>query len=259
MKWSERNTLFEIFILCPKIQHWFPEKIVDFLGWKTRENVGVLSKLNFWTKNFCSEQFCKLCLLWGMQFCVCVLHQIIDFFGFSLLHLASFLPIFSMIASQQCRLILKVLAMRGGFRSLSLPKAHETSSHKTAFSLLLHKSFLSDYSALITWLSLEATVVKNVDKIFSYFSNFSPDFKSGAKILWISFPTFLRWMIIGFLIHNFFASKWKPGKIFDKYFYFFNNNHVTFLSIFAYCDAFIFIKIGLSGWSLICCFAAKPF
>ena len=73
-------TLFEIFIFCPNIQLWFPEKIVDFLGWKTRENVvvldilavdnfdftrkivkknlgwktrenvGVLSKLNFWTK-----------------------------------------------------------------------------------------------------------------------------------------------------------------------------------------------------------------
>ena len=106
------------------------------------------------------------------------------------------------------------------FVPFSLPKAHETSSHKTAFNLLLHKSFLSDYSALITWLSLEATVVKNVDKIFSYFSNFSPDFKSGAQILWISFPIFLTWMIIGFLINNFFASKWKPGKIFDNYYFF---------------------------------------
>ena len=27
-------TLFEIFIFCPKIQLWFPEKIVDFLGVK---------------------------------------------------------------------------------------------------------------------------------------------------------------------------------------------------------------------------------
>ena len=74
------NTLFEIFIFCPKIQLWFPDKIVDFfgvknswkccgfelfscwqlwlhekicqkkIGWKTRANVGVLSKLNFWTK-----------------------------------------------------------------------------------------------------------------------------------------------------------------------------------------------------------------
>ena len=34
--------MFEIFIFCPKIQLWFPEKIVDFLGWKTRENVVVL-------------------------------------------------------------------------------------------------------------------------------------------------------------------------------------------------------------------------
>ena len=74
-----KNTQFEIFIFCPKIQLWFPKKIVDFfgvknswkfcgfrllncwqlwfhekncqkkIGWKTRENVGVLSKLNFWT------------------------------------------------------------------------------------------------------------------------------------------------------------------------------------------------------------------
>ena len=36
------NTLFQFFIFCPKIQLWFPEKIVDFLGWKTRENVVVL-------------------------------------------------------------------------------------------------------------------------------------------------------------------------------------------------------------------------
>ena len=75
-----RTTLFEICIFCPKIQLWFPENVsiifwvknswkccgLDFLavdnfnftrkivkkkvGWKTRENVGVLSKLNFWTK-----------------------------------------------------------------------------------------------------------------------------------------------------------------------------------------------------------------
>ena len=38
-------TLIEIFIICPKIQLWFPEKIVEFLGWKTRENVVVLGFL----------------------------------------------------------------------------------------------------------------------------------------------------------------------------------------------------------------------
>ena len=38
-------TLFEIFIFCSKIQLWFPEKIVDYLGWKTRENVVVLDFL----------------------------------------------------------------------------------------------------------------------------------------------------------------------------------------------------------------------
>ena len=39
-------TLFEIFIFRPKIQLWFPEKIVDFfLGWKNRENVGGLDFL----------------------------------------------------------------------------------------------------------------------------------------------------------------------------------------------------------------------
>ena len=79
------HKMFEIFISCPKIQLWFPEKIVDFLGvknswkwcgfglfsywhlwfhekncqkifgWKSRENVGVLSKLNFWTKVWLCE------------------------------------------------------------------------------------------------------------------------------------------------------------------------------------------------------------
>ena len=62
-----KYTLFEIFIFCPKIQLWFPEKIVDFFsGWKTRENVVVLDfvavdnfdftrKLSkkFWMKNSC--------------------------------------------------------------------------------------------------------------------------------------------------------------------------------------------------------------
>ena len=37
-------TLFEIFIFCPKIQLWFPEKIVDFLG---GENL--VKMLWFWT------------------------------------------------------------------------------------------------------------------------------------------------------------------------------------------------------------------
>ena len=44
----KKHTLFEIFIFCPKIQLWFPEKIVDFLGWKTRENVVVLDFFNCW-------------------------------------------------------------------------------------------------------------------------------------------------------------------------------------------------------------------
>ena len=38
-------TLFDIFIFCPKVQLWFSEKIVDFLGRKTRENVVVLDFL----------------------------------------------------------------------------------------------------------------------------------------------------------------------------------------------------------------------
>ena len=46
------NTLFEIFIFCPKIQLWFPEKIVDFFGWKTRENVVVLDFSAFDNFNF---------------------------------------------------------------------------------------------------------------------------------------------------------------------------------------------------------------
>ena len=36
-----QNTLFEIFIFCPKNWLWFPEKFFDFSGWKTRENVVV--------------------------------------------------------------------------------------------------------------------------------------------------------------------------------------------------------------------------
>ena len=32
----------EIFTFYPKIQLWFPKKIVDFLGWKILENVVVL-------------------------------------------------------------------------------------------------------------------------------------------------------------------------------------------------------------------------
>ena len=38
-------TLFEIFKILSKIQLWFPEKIVDFFGWKTREIVLVLGFL----------------------------------------------------------------------------------------------------------------------------------------------------------------------------------------------------------------------
>ena len=37
------NTLFEIFIFCPKIQLWFPEKIVDF--WDEK----LVKMLWFWT------------------------------------------------------------------------------------------------------------------------------------------------------------------------------------------------------------------
>ena len=52
------HTLFEIFIFCPKLQLWFHEKNCQkIFGWKTRENVGVLSKLNFWTKFWIFEQF----------------------------------------------------------------------------------------------------------------------------------------------------------------------------------------------------------
>ena len=118
-----------------------------------------------------------------MQFCECVLHQIIDFFGFSLLHLA-FLPIFSMIAaSKQCRLILKVLAMRGGFHSLSLPKLMRHLVTKL-HSELLHTKVSSQTTQLSSHDSvLEATVVKNVEKIFVYFSKIFPDFKTRAKIL----------------------------------------------------------------------------
>ena len=76
-----------------------------------------------------------------MQFCMCVLHQIIDFFG--TLHLAfPSSDFFSMIVVFQYWRWEEVFFP---FRR-SATKAHETSSHKTAFRLLLHKSFLSDYS-----------------------------------------------------------------------------------------------------------------
>ena len=39
------DTLFDIFIFCPKIQLWFREKSVDFFGGKPRENVMVLDLL----------------------------------------------------------------------------------------------------------------------------------------------------------------------------------------------------------------------
>ena len=42
ISWKLKVILFEIFIFCPKIQLWFPEKIVDFFGWKSRESVVVL-------------------------------------------------------------------------------------------------------------------------------------------------------------------------------------------------------------------------
>ena len=60
LKWAvcRLNTLFEIFIFCPKIQIWFPEKIIDFFEWKTRENVVVLA---FWAVyNFdCTRKIVK--------------------------------------------------------------------------------------------------------------------------------------------------------------------------------------------------------
>ena len=54
------DTLFEIFIFCPKIQLWFPEKIVDFLGWKTRENVAVLDFLAIDNFDFTRKIFKKI-------------------------------------------------------------------------------------------------------------------------------------------------------------------------------------------------------
>ena len=66
-------TLFEIFIFCPKIQLWFPEKIVNFSGWKTRENVVVLDFLavdNFdftkkMVKKIWAEKLVKMLGFWA--------------------------------------------------------------------------------------------------------------------------------------------------------------------------------------------------
>ena len=68
------HTLFEIFIFCPKIRLWFPEKIVNLFGWKTRENVVVLDFLavdnfdftrkivkKFWVKNSWKIRFTLIC------------------------------------------------------------------------------------------------------------------------------------------------------------------------------------------------------
>ena len=89
-------TLFEIFIFCPKIQLWFPEKIVDFIwvknswiccgfglfscwqlwfheknyqkkfGWKIRENVAVFFvKIEFLDKNL---TFWIVCICYSCTF-----------------------------------------------------------------------------------------------------------------------------------------------------------------------------------------------
>ena len=108
------------------------------------------------------------------------------------------------------------------FSFLSLPKLMRHLVTKL-HSELLHTKVSSQTTQLSSHDSvLEATVVKNVEKIFAYFSKIFPDFKTGAKILWINFLPFLTW-------------------------------------IFSCCDPFSFHQIELSGWSLICCSdAAKP-
>ena len=45
------NTLFEIFIFCPKIQLWFPEKMVNFFGVKNSQkccSFGLFSCWQLW-------------------------------------------------------------------------------------------------------------------------------------------------------------------------------------------------------------------
>ena len=64
--------MIEIFIFCQKIQLWFPEKIVKFLGWKARENVVVLDFLavdNFdftrkIVKKILGEKLVKMLWVW---------------------------------------------------------------------------------------------------------------------------------------------------------------------------------------------------
>ena len=67
------DTLFEIFIFCPKIQLWFPEKIVDLFGWKTRENVVILDFLavdNFdFTRKIVKKKFLGEKLVKMLEFC----------------------------------------------------------------------------------------------------------------------------------------------------------------------------------------------
>ena len=67
-----KNTLFEIFIFCPKIQLWFPVKIVDFFGRKTRENVVLMDFLavdNFdFTRKIVKKNLCEK-LVKSLGFC----------------------------------------------------------------------------------------------------------------------------------------------------------------------------------------------
>ena len=59
-------TLFEIFIFCPKIQLWFPEKIVDFFGWKNSWKCCGFALFSCWQlwfhEKICQKNFVKVCL-----------------------------------------------------------------------------------------------------------------------------------------------------------------------------------------------------
>ena len=67
-----KNTLFEIFIFCPKIQLWFPEKIVDFFLVKISWNCcgfGLFSCWQLWfhekiVKKIWGEKLVKMLWFW---------------------------------------------------------------------------------------------------------------------------------------------------------------------------------------------------
>ena len=75
-------TLFQIFIFCPKIQLWYPEKNCPIVLGETRENAAVLEFLSCWQLWF-HEKNCQKNLGWKTRENVGDLHfLVVDNFDF---------------------------------------------------------------------------------------------------------------------------------------------------------------------------------